>query len=255
MAVPSTSTRKPRSRATRWSLSILFAVLGVGALAAVGVWITLSFGGVSGIELCPQTFERRSFDYYEVPLVGWQVTKVTRITLTGDTEKHLVKNKLLPTSPGGKTTWHIVRAQRGRRSWTGDAGILVNYFEAEDSAGNPIWLEWTTANPQLAAVLWPAISQLAVDGLYVYVPEVIALAAPAQDAQDAGTFPAQLDQQLATAYHAAAMSCQKAGNHEAAVEYFDQALRYAPNNQEYRQARDASKTALTGGLKAEAEPE
>ena len=244
MSAAPTPTRKPQSAFARWALRLLFAFLGVLGVGAIGTWITISFGGVSGVELCPQTFERRAFVYYEVPLIGWKVSKVYRTDMTGKTEEYLATNKLVPKKPKGPVTWHIVQATRGRRSWAGDAQILVNYFEAEDSDEKPIWLEWSSANPKLAGVLWPAISQLAIDELYIYVPEVIALAEKAEDAKDAASFPKALKDRLGETYFAAAVRCQQAENHEAAVLYLDQALKYSPQKPEYLKAKKASQEAM-----------
>jgi len=246
-AAATTAKGKSPSAAARWGLRILIFLLGLFAIVAVGGWFTMTFGGVAGIELCPQTFERRSFAYYEIPLTGWQVTKNTRINMTGDMEEYLVTNKLLPKTPKGQAIWHIVQAGRGRRSWTGDAQILTNYFDAEDADGDSIWLEWTQTNPKLAGILWPAISQLAIDELYIYVPEVLSLAEGAEDAKDQATFSPELNKRLGEAYHAAALRCQEAQNHEAAVAYLNQALKYAPDNSEYVQARTKSQAAAGGG--------
>jgi len=249
-AAPSTTKRNPPSALKLWSLRILFFALGLLGIGLVGAWFTVAFGGVAGVELCPQTFERRAFTYYEIPLTGWQVSKVTRTNRTGDMEEYLVNQKLLPKKPKGETIWHIVTATRGRRSWTGDAQILTNYIDAEDSSGDSIWLKWTQANPKLAGVLWPAISQLAIDELYIYVPEVLALAEGTEDAKDQAGFSPQLNKRLGQAYHAAALRCQQADNHEAAVHYLDQALRYEPGKAEYVAARSKSSEALKGQSKS-----
>jgi hypothetical protein len=213
-AAPSTTKRNPPSALKLWSLRILFFALGLLGIGLVGAWFTVAFGGVAGVELCPQTFERRAFTYYEIPLTGWQVSKVTRTNLTGD------------------------------------AQILTNYIDAEDSSGDSIWLKWTQANPKLAGVLWPAISQLAIDELYIYVPEVLALAEGTEDAKDQAGFSPQLNKRLGQAYHAAALRCQQADNHEAAVHYLDQALRYEPGQAEYVAARSTTSEALKGQSKS-----
>lgn len=244
MSVPSTTTRKPRSRLARWGLPVLVAALGVLAVAAVVAWVTVSFGSVYGVEFNPKTFHRRTFLYYEIPGTGWQVRKVERIDSTGKTEEFLQTNNHIPKKSQGQEVWHIVQAHRGRRSWDGDAHILVNYFDAKDGFNNPIWLEWSSANPKLASLLWPAVSQLAVDELYIYVPEVLALAEGLKDAQDAKTFPRELNDRLGQTYHAAAVRCQQADNHEAALDYLNQAIKYAPANSEYLKARAKSHEAL-----------
>lgn len=244
MSAPSSSTRKASGAGARWGLRVLVALLAVLGIAAVGTWMTLSFGSVYGVELNPETFQRRSFLYYEIPGLGWQVRKVERIDSTGKTEEFLQTNNHIPKKSKGEAVWHIVQAHRGSRSWDGDARILVNYFDAKDSYSNPVWLEWSSANPKLAGLLWPAVSQLAMDELYIYVPEVLTFAESAKDARDAKTFSTELNSRLGQAYHTAALRCQEAGNHEAAVEYLDQAVKLDPSNADYRQAQAKSREAL-----------
>ncbi len=244
MSAPAATTRKPSGPLARWSLRVLFGVLAVAGIGAIATWVTVAFGGVYGVEFNPETFHRRTFHYYEVPGLGWQVRKVERLDTTGKTEEFLQTNNHIPKKTKGTALWHIVQAHRGRRSWEGDAQILVNYFDAKDGFKNPIWLEWSSNNPKLAAVLWPAISQLAKDELYIYVPQLFELAEGSQDGQDQQTFPTELNSRLGKAYYEAAIRCQQVENHEAAIEYLQQALKYVPANADYQQALSKSKAAL-----------
>src|SRR5262245_8877818 len=93
---------------TLWSvLGFLFAVLGVAML-------TVTMGAVHGTEFCPQTFERRSYSCYELPLIGIQVTAMRREDLSTVTETFLTSNKYIPPLPkGGKQDWHIIVGSRG----------------------------------------------------------------------------------------------------------------------------------------------
>jgi hypothetical protein len=253
MSAASTSKRARNGFVLRWVVRIGLPLLVLLAISIVGSWFTLTFGAVGGVELCPETFERRQFLYYEIPGSGWQVKKVLRHDVTGKTEEFLTANNHIPKKPKGTQEWHIVEGHRGRRNWKGDAQILVNYFDAQDSSGNPIWLEWSSSNPKLAAVLWPAISRLAIEELYIYVPEVIALAEGTKDADDATSFPAELNDQVAATFYEAALRCQQAGNHEAAVHYLDQAVSYVPSKAEYLKARAESHEALGKADRTKAE--
>ena len=91
-----------------WSLLSL-----LGAVLAAFV-LTVTFGAVHGTEFCPQTFERRSYSYYELPLVGIQVTGEKHEDLTGDTEACITSNKFITPPPGGKKEWHVLVGSRRR---------------------------------------------------------------------------------------------------------------------------------------------
>jgi tetratricopeptide (TPR) repeat protein len=233
----SNTAKAGRGLITRWAIRILVPVAVLLVVGVAGTWVTWAFGAVSGVELCPETFERRSFVYYELPVIRRQVRKVRRYDMTGEAGAYLKDNKFLPSKPKGKQTWHIVHAQRGRQAWDGDAQILTNYLDAEDSDGQAVWVEWTTANPKLGSVLWPAISRLATEELYIYIPEAIELA---KSASDSTTFKQQVDAKLAETFYDAAMRCQKAGNHDAAIHYFDLALQLSPGNEKFSKARSES---------------
>src|SRR5262245_57047599 len=114
---PSTGTRWPRwVPIAGWSV---LAILGVTLLVFV---VTVTFGAVHGTEFCPQTFERRSYSYYELPLLHIQMTGERHADLTGDTEKCVATNKFI-TVGIGKKDWHVLVGSRGTRlRRPGDAG-------------------------------------------------------------------------------------------------------------------------------------
>lgn len=176
-AAPSTSP----GRWPRWLPVAGWTVLGLLAAALLVFMATITFGAVHGVEFCPQTFERRSYSYYEIPLIHWQVTGELHEDVTGGTELSVTsKNYIKP--PSGEPDWHVLVGSlgtRGRRA--GDAGILMHYLDATEVGSSLRWENWTEMHAEQAKVLWPAVQQLAIAERYVYVPDVFELAKSISD--------------------------------------------------------------------------
>ena len=112
---------------------------------------TVMFGAVHGTEFCPQTFERRSYSYYELPLVRIQITGEKHEDVTGDTEKSITTNNWIAPAVTAKKDWHVLVGSRGthlRRP--GDAGILMLYLDATQEGSDRRWLRWSNDNKQLS---------------------------------------------------------------------------------------------------------
>src|SRR5262245_44901240 len=77
----------------RWMTIVGWSILGALGATLLVFLATVTFGAVHGTEFCPQTFERRSYSYYELPLVHIQMTGERHEDLTGDTEKHVTSKK------------------------------------------------------------------------------------------------------------------------------------------------------------------
>jgi len=217
---------------------------------------TIAFGGVSGEEFSPDTFARRSFMYYEIPLIGKQVTPVDRDDKTNPLESYLCAQKLVPANKSTKPRWDLVYAQRSAQEvFRGDAAILCAYLDAEDKEGNLYWKTWTEDNPKLAKILWPAITRVAGQRLYLFAPEMLELA-KAANAPD--SFSRDLDRMLTQKYYHLGVIQQGMGLHETAVELLTEALNYAPNDKNLIERRAKSQRMLdqdgeAGGDEAEAE--
>ena len=74
-AMAGSDSKSTQSSAARgWVPIVGWTIVGLlGATLLVFV-VTVLFGAVHGVEFCPQTFERRSYSYYELPLVHIQMT-------------------------------------------------------------------------------------------------------------------------------------------------------------------------------------
>jgi hypothetical protein len=177
-AVSRTTTGR---KTPRW-VKILVGGLITLACVAAGVGFVYLFGSVHGTELCADTLERRSFAFLEIPFIGYQIRATTHIDISGNLEKHLATNKLVPAPPAAKKTWHlieIVRATTGKRR--GDPEILCRYLDARNSDHDLAWLKWTEAHPQLAPHVWRGVCDLALAGEYTSIPDLLELAQGATD--------------------------------------------------------------------------
>ena len=240
------------SRWPKWLPIVGWTALGLLAAVLVMWMITVSLGAVHGIEFSPHTFERRSYSFYEVPLIGYQVTAIEHEDVSKPTETILGTNKFVVPPPGGQQDWHIVIGTRWPKSRRrGDASILMQYFDAQDGASDYRWSKWSEDNPKLAKVFWPAVQRLAVHELYVFMPDLFDLAKRYDD-------PAQLKQALDkhVVEHLLVFGrrLQSRDQHAEAVKVLDDALKLDPANQELKRARETSKTAAGAGEKSNPAP-
>ncbi len=227
----------------RWLRWLAFSVAGSLGLAIVVAVATLIFGHISGEEFCPDTFTRRSFAYFEIPLLGFQVSPISRKDITNGLESHLATNKFVAVTKqlDPPPPWHLVTSLRsGIVTFYGDAAILCMYLDAQDDQGF-YWQQWTEKHPELAKALWPLVVETACQRLYLFIPDLFELAGQAAD-------PVTLDRKLRAAlarnYAHLAEVQQDLGQHEAAIELWDQALVHAPADAEFRRRRRESLTAL-----------
>ncbi|MBW8883472.1 MAG: hypothetical protein JF612_01570 [Planctomycetia bacterium] len=230
----------PTSAARRWPRWL--PILGWSILGALGVTLlvflaTVTFGAVHGTEFCPQTFERRSYSYYELPLVHLQMTGERHEDLTGDTEKHVTSNKYITQAGSGKKDWHVLIGSRGTRlRRPGDAGILLQYLDAEESNNVYRWVRWSEQNNNLAKVLWPAVQRVALHDMYIFVPDLFELAKSMDD-------PMQLQQQLDQFVAGKLLILGRRmieRKDPAAVKVLDEAITLDPANSELKEARDSA---------------
>ena len=189
---PAVTTAEPRRAASsarsgvwRW---IGIAVVSLAILGAVtlGLFITTVWlGGVAGTEFCPQTFERRTFTFFEIPWIGIQVTGIRRDDNTGLVELHIIKEKYVVPIETEPKIWHLATLYRtSGKTTTGDANLLLTYLSAKQEKGEPAWLNWSEDNPELAKVFWPVVAKAAREENYVVMPELFSQARSAGSAQE-----------------------------------------------------------------------
>lgn len=229
--------------------------LGVLFVLAVLAYSTLYFGFVQGQEFAADSFSRRQFSFYEIPLIRLQVTPIDRQDVTNDLELYLIAQKLVVDlkKPPAAKRWDLVIAERGlvpearRLVSQGDARILCEYLDASDDKGNRIWLDWSKQHLEAAKVVWPAVGKVAGQELYAFAPELLVLA---RDTSDPKQVQAELDSYLAEKYLAFGNMQQQLGNHEAAIEVFTEVLVHSPSRVEAFLGRAKSLTSLGKAQKA-----
>lgn len=237
-----------RRRWPKWVPIAGWSVLGVLGAAFLAYLATVMFGAVHGIEFCPQTFERRSYSFYELPLIGKQVTATMHEDLTGITETTLKTDKHIAPL-GGQKDWHIIIGTRGYRVLRkGDASILVQYLDTKDHDEDLRWVKWSDEHPKLAAVFWPAVQTLARHELYIFMPDLFDVA---QSHDDPAKLKQALDEFLADKLLFLARRLQEQEDHVAALTVLDEAAALDPANKEVTRARQTAKVAAKSAAASE----
>lgn len=223
----------------------LICAAAIGAIVLFGV---ARFGVVSGEEFSPDTFQRRTYLYYELPLVRWKITPVFRSVQPTQLEKLLVKRKYVgPKTPAKR--WDLVFARRSEEPWLqGDALILCDYLDAYDAENNMVsfWETWTSDHPQLAKILWPEVVSLARENRYYLIPPLFELTHEYDQPQ---RLQEGINQALADQYDLLGATELESGDLEAAIDCYSKALQHQPGRRSslegradcYEQLGDADK--------------
>jgi hypothetical protein len=214
----------PRSRKGRGAYWLLGALATFG-LSVVVLIATFLFGQHGGEEFCPDTFTRRSFYYFQIPLLGLQVTPILRDDTTNSLENYLLAHKLVPPNSTDNPRWDLVMARSaGSRLVRGDAEILCSYLDATNDNQNLYWQRWSNTHSEAAKVLWPLVAQLARQQLYLFVPELFELADGESDPE---ALAKELNQSLTRQYLRLAKIQEQLGNHQSTLELRNHASRHA----------------------------
>jgi hypothetical protein len=238
-AATTTTKSKTRRKWPRWVVWTAWSLLGVLAVVGVISLATLWFGAVHGVELNPYTLARRSYFFYEIPLIRWQIRGIKREEVTSVLADELERDKYVPPAKTAPNVWHLVTGSRGVRGPTiGDADILVRYLEAKDAKDVLIWYTWSEQHPKLAKILWPAVSRLAQEEEYVHVPELFDIAAGATDPV---ALQASLNRKLAERLLELSQRLTEAEHHAEAKKYLDEAKQLDRANSSLLKAADQSK--------------
>ena len=225
----------------RWLVYGLWTMVGLLGTVAAAAFLTFWFGGVHGVEFNPYTFARRSYSFYEVPILRWQVRGIRREDVTSAVANFLETNKYVATAKQAPDVWHIVVGARGMREPTvGDANILVTYLETLNAENEHEWVQWSEKNPKLAPILWMAVGRLAQEELYIFIPDFFELASTATDPV---VFQQRIDQQLAGRWLELGLRLAEQEDHAAAKKYLAEAAKLDSGNPLIKRALEKS-TAL-----------
>lgn len=207
----------------------------VSVSAAIIICVVLALvirtqGFVRGSEFAPSHFVRRSFSFYEIPLVHWQITPIQRSDDTPPAATFVKTKHLRKLPKGTASNWHLISLTRGI---SGTTNADANFLLAQLNFGNqgnpdPYWIDWSKQNPQHAAILWPIIQRLAERELYIFIPMVFATA------DSGGKNPIELqkiiNEQLADEYVILVNDMREAGKLTVAAALLSEALTDYPNH-------------------------
>ncbi len=215
-------------RRKRKTALILTALLVVVLLALPVLGIVHLFGYVFGTEFSPQTFQERSFHYYTIPGLGFQLGATTK-TDSNTALTRMIAKKYIPVKTKAKAKqWDPVWIHHGPKTYPdGDAKILLDYLHAVNENGDFAWLEWSDDRPKLAKILWPEIVRVAQHHEYTFVPDMMRLALEAQDPK---VFLAELDILLAARYRRRGEQLRDLGERARATKLFAEATRLAADD-------------------------
>jgi hypothetical protein len=218
------SSSQPRKLPTRIAVIALLLV-GLIAMVFVGFIMTLAFGGVAGEEFSADSFSRRSFWYYQVPLLGLQITPIYREDMTNELESALQTRGCLPPATDNASRWDLASATHdgGESLVHGDASILCDYLDAVDQDGKHLWLTWTDEHPQLAQQFWPEVARLARRQLYMFLPALFEIAGNTTEAPELSR---KLRQEILRQYQRLADIQSRRGDTERAAQLLEEAADY-----------------------------
>jgi tetratricopeptide (TPR) repeat protein len=241
-------------RSNKWAARVTIIGLSLLLLFALLAYVTVILGHVQGEEISSETFQRRKFEYYQLPLIELQVSGITRTASTGAVENYLIDEQIISVgtkTPPDEIRWDLIRAHRfGTVFSRSEAEILCHYLDAVNADLDNVWVEWSKENLELAKVIWPAIVTVAQQELYVFVPKLLELAVNATDKDSLKTQLAELQSQQ---YLRAASTQQQLGRHELAIELFSCSIDHSPGDIDALQRRAKSLTALGKTEKAAAD--
>lgn len=133
-------------------------------------------GSVEGTEFSRTHFTARKFSFYEIPLLGLQITPIHRSERTPETATYLRQKGLIPKLPGGDKKWDVVTISRGlSAAKPNDANFLMEQLTIR-SGNHSYWKQWSEDHPENAAVFWPVIHRLAGRELYLLMPALFEIA-------------------------------------------------------------------------------
>jgi hypothetical protein len=144
-----------------------------------GLMFFFSNSSIQGTEFCPNNFQTRTFSYGRIPGTKIVITKTAlgpaMSIANTDVLKHL-------KTISGAPVWHVTTIQG--RSETHPSSTLVETLKQTNADRADYWGAWSSANPNLAAVLWPFVQHLALKEFYFPIPDLLQAAEDAKNPDD-----------------------------------------------------------------------
>ena len=119
--------------ATSATAKIAIGMLIIVSCCVVVALASFLFGGVSGEEFNPHTFQRRHFYFYEIPWLRWQVYPLVRSSASTAMDE-FVESKFITVTGTPPDDWHLFSFQRSAlASPPFDAALLKTYLDTRDA--------------------------------------------------------------------------------------------------------------------------
>ncbi|MCP4191503.1 MAG: hypothetical protein GY768_12835 [Planctomycetaceae bacterium] len=220
---------KSATTSAKSTLQRVFAFFAILLLMVfVFVFLTITFGQVSGSEFAPDGFRRRTFIFYQIPLLKLQITPVFRNDSSNDLENYL-RTKNIVKAPKKVGRWDSVQVSTGSNISDGDAFILCNYLDATNLARDLIWLEWTKSadNHKKFKPFWAAVQRAAEVEAYFVIPDLFETAS---DSSNSDPFEATLNSCLVESFTTAGDDHFSIGDYQRADELYSAAAKLDPEN-------------------------
>lgn len=130
----------------------------MGLLIFSGLLLFVGFlhsGRVHGVEYSPDLYCHRSFHYFQ--LFGLQVTRTHVKEWYSNVDRYLHDSGYARRRPIANPRWLFCKGfAPAVRGWSGEVKTLchsLGCFRGDDNK----WVEWSEANPELAAEVWPVV--------------------------------------------------------------------------------------------------
>lgn len=143
--------------------------LGIAAIAVASLVLGTFVGPtgtVSGVEFSPDTFQHRSFRYYQWCSI--QVTPRQYHVWKSDVDQYLHDQGYVERPDDTSARWYFVKGYAPRvRGWFGEAKWMCQGIDCY--SGSDRWVHWSRENPGLAEVVWPRVVTWARDEQFAAV--------------------------------------------------------------------------------------
>lgn len=182
MPSPNTPRAATRTASRTASLAKFWVVLISTIVLGLTLFFIIRFGGyVEGEEFSPTHFRSRTFTFYEIPIIRWQITPIRRKTTTPMAALTLTQTKLIQPPPGEPEVWHLVSLQLGGdEAVNDDANLLMKQLRFYTDGG-AYWKNWSNDHPELAKEFWPTIAKLSERELYLLMPRLFEIVRQTED--------------------------------------------------------------------------
>ncbi len=202
------------------------------------IFLVLTFGQVSGVEFSPGRFERRTYFFYQLPIVQVQIMPAWRSIRQEPAESYLTTRKLVRRD-ASSTRWDVISVRTSDPTGqVGEAQALTRYLDQLDANQDAVWVKWSDSHPKAARHFWTAVQGAAKQRAYELIPGLFRLASQLDDDDDVA-FAARMDEHLTKAYTELGDDYLSSAQRQRAGALYASALELSPTDDSLREKIDA----------------